>query len=384
MKIKRFFAGILSIAVIMTASALPAGAAFDTEIGDSSAVSVTEGCVTVGIDGKYDYSALDATIEQINGYRMEACQQGIKNPSTGKALTVSDYVPIKWSYDLGCIAAQRAVEASVVLGHTRPNGLDCFSVVSPNNISSYGECLAWNMRKDLSYGVAQWYAEKEDWVNNNTSAVTGHYTQMIDPSHRSIGLSMFINSDAYYNTTVCAEYSNASPKNTQKLSSQTGTFGVEVPVSDANVKLDYASKNLQKGGTQKLSLKATYQNIERTVLDTVTWSSSNSSVISVSSDGTITGVADGSATIKAAIGSTVVGSQQFNVTLYLAGDVNYDGSVDSSDAALILKQYAQVQSGKSGDFTDDMKTVADFNLDSNVDSSDASLILRAYAANQAS
>lgn len=64
----------------------------------------------------------------------------------------------------------------------------------------------------------------------------------------------------------------------------------------------------------------------------------------------------------------------------IIGDVNDDNALDSSDAALILKDYATVQGG--GTSTLD-KSVADFNSDSLVDSSDAALILKTYADNQA-
>lgn len=66
-----------------------------------------------------------------------------------------------------------------------------------------------------------------------------------------------------------------------------------------------------------------------------------------------------------------------------SGDVNFDTHLDSSDAALILKQYAQVQGGSCGDFKESSKYVADFNTDGNIDSSDAALILKTYAENQA-
>ena len=65
------------------------------------------------------------------------------------------------------------------------------------------------------------------------------------------------------------------------------------------------------------------------------------------------------------------------------GDVNNDGSVDSSDAAMILRQYADVQAGKDGIFTGEQKSVADYNNDGTIDSSDAAIILKAYAEKQA-
>ena len=62
------------------------------------------------------------------------------------------------------------------------------------------------------------------------------------------------------------------------------------------------------------------------------------------------------------------------------GDVNNDGSVDSSDASLVLAEYARIQTGGAGEFTDVQYKAADVNKDDTVDSSDASRILAYYAA----
>ena len=58
------------------------------------------------------------------------------------------------------------------------------------------------------------------------------------------------------------------------------------------------------------------------------------------------------------------------------GDVNGDNKVDSKDAVLVLKDYAENLAGKS---TTIDKMVADVNADNSVDSKDAVWILRYYA-----
>ena len=64
---------------------------------------------------------------------------------------------------------------------------------------------------------------------------------------------------------------------------------------------------------------------------------------------------------------------------YMLGDVNADGSVDSSDASRVLVEYAKIQTGGAGEFTDIQYKAADVNKDNVVDSSDASKILAYYA-----
>lgn len=61
------------------------------------------------------------------------------------------------------------------------------------------------------------------------------------------------------------------------------------------------------------------------------------------------------------------------------GDVNGDGSIDSSDAADILREYAASLTGQDSVLTDSQKKLADLNSDSSIDSSDASLILMYYS-----
>lgn len=139
----------------------------------------------VSVEGTFYSNTKTEILNRVNAIRKEACKEGVTNPSTGKALTMADYVPIKWSSDLEWIAQTRAAEATVKESHTRPNGTDCFSV-QHNGVNSWGEVLAWNY-SGMMHGIEQWYEEKGDWVKN-TGAVTGHYTSMINPENLYIGL----------------------------------------------------------------------------------------------------------------------------------------------------------------------------------------------------
>ena len=77
--------------------------------------SVEENCVLVGLKGSYLASA-DAALKRINEIRKEACKQGVQDPrDPNRKLTMSDYVPVKWSSDLEYIARVRAAEASVYM-----------------------------------------------------------------------------------------------------------------------------------------------------------------------------------------------------------------------------------------------------------------------------
>lgn len=61
------------------------------------------------------------------------------------------------------------------------------------------------------------------------------------------------------------------------------------------------------------------------------------------------------------------------------GDADGSGSVDSSDASIVLAEYSAIQTGKESSLTVIQKRLCDVNMDGTVDPSDASEILRYYS-----
>ena len=132
----------------------------------------------------------------------------------------SDYVPLKWSSNLEWIAQLRAAECTVNEGHTRPNGKSCFSI-NYKHEQSWGENLAWNY-SGLMRGIEQWYGEKNDWVNQNANAVTGHYTNLINPEYKFIGLASFVRgSGGWYGISAEFGYSTAGSQSQSNVKGKT-------------------------------------------------------------------------------------------------------------------------------------------------------------------
>ena len=77
---------------------------FDTDVSTAS-----DGCMMMGLPGEY-IGDQQAILDRINAIRIEACEQNIINPETGRPLTMDDYVPLKWSHELEEIARIRAAE----------------------------------------------------------------------------------------------------------------------------------------------------------------------------------------------------------------------------------------------------------------------------------
>ena len=64
---------------------------------------------------------------------------------------------------------------------------------------------------------------------------------------------------------------------------------------------------------------------------------------------------------------------------YVLGDINNDNLINSSDASVVLEQYALLSTGKNPSVPDELYNAGDVNSDGFVNSSDASLILAYYA-----
>lgn len=165
------------------------GKLYAVEYFQTDVSSAREGCTLVGVYGSFK-TDIDAALKRMNEIRLEACKNGYPDPKNPKRkLSMSDYSEIKWSKELEYMARIRAAEGSVYHTHERPNGKSCFTVKSPNNVFASSEVLAWSGNTMVS-SINSWYSEKNTWIKQG-SGVTGHYTSMIDPDNRYVGLAMF-------------------------------------------------------------------------------------------------------------------------------------------------------------------------------------------------
>lgn len=299
-----------------------------TTVLQTDVSTASAGCALVGVAGRYKTDA-DAALKRINEIRQEACREGVPNPSDPlKALQESDYVPLKWSMDLEQIARIRAAEAIVVTGHTRPNGKSCFSLKSPNGVSSSGEVLAWSSSSSMVTAVNQWYSEKEDWVHGN-NAVTGHYTSMIDPSNVSVGLGLFMSSNGVWPSATCGRFSRTSQKDTVQMAAVSSCLQlIEVQQiylsSEGSIEAANGNKwnKLGTGDRRECFLVQTLTNGAREscvyAMEPITWTSSNPKVATIDSSGILTITGRGTAEIKAASQSGVVASRSITVQSGLA------------------------------------------------------------------
>ena len=296
-----------SAAVCAAAAGAVCSAAFDERSNFISSYEhkADSSCINVAFEGDYN-AAVKQALDRINTFRLEACTEGVPDPrDPSRRLTKSDYVPIKWSYDLEQVARLRSAEATYYFSHGRPNGESCFSADVGLYETGWSEVIAWT--SDMVSGLDMFYSEKDDWVKQ-TGAVTGHYTSMISPSYTYVGLGCFFNKYGW--ASVCGRFSTSAGTSTKQSSSLKDCYvPVEVKKNElvsASLSFIKGGSSLLKGETAQLELTGFLgQNGEedmRVLLYDASWKSSNTTVATVDKYGRVTAKSIGTATVTASCG----------------------------------------------------------------------------------
>ena len=317
---KRIVAGLLAFSLIVPANV--AGAKTQTVL-ETNVTEASEGCTMLGVYGSYFAQAKEA-LAKINEIRKEACEAGnIRDPrNSGRYLQPSDYVPLKWSSDLEYIARIRAAEAGIAFrfmdsGHDRLNEKGTFSIGS-NGITSSSEDLAYYHVKDMIEGILLWYSEKQYWVKQDLSQETRHYTSMINPKFTYVGFGGFYSEAAPYPATMAGEFSAKSDLDETMMEAPEDVMQ-KIEVSNDYIQETYLDGDDQifTNGTTTVAprVKLRRNNAIRDVwsMEDVTYTSSNPAVATVTQDGQVTGITNGTVTITAKSGSTVVAQKEITV-----------------------------------------------------------------------
>ena len=309
----------LGVMTTFSAKAVNAMTVLETDVERAA-----DDCTMLGVYGSYYSQAQDA-LDRINEIRKEACEEGdVPDPRNPKRmLTASDYVPIKWSANLERVARIRAMEGGLARdlygsGHKRLNGRTIWGVVY-NGMSSATEDLAYNNGTSMVYGINQWYREKKDWVDQNSSSQTGHYTSIIDPDYTYVGLGDFYSEEVEYPNTLAGELSASTkeldqtmqeaPQNVMQKIEVKNTLisgylldGVASVYTDQIITLTAKAQLVYKDKTHKLWL-----------VEKVSYYSSDTSVATVTDSGVVKGIKNGKTIITAKIGDKVIATKEISV-----------------------------------------------------------------------
>lgn len=267
----------------------------------------SSGNIFISVDGMFYTEEVTTLINRINEIRYEACKEGITNPDTGNKLTMSDYKPIQWATSLEEYARVRAVEASVNWSHTRPNYTSTFKTSMAKLKNGYysGENLARGYT--LRNSIEGYYSEKSNWKKN--SGIYGHYTSMISPSNTLVGMVAFQQNGG----TMTSSMEFGSLWKTETNSNTSEKIGLsEYSTQIIEVNASYLvssislmdSKSVDVGSTVNISATANMKNATKqaTITKGLTWTSSDNSIATVDANGNVKGIAEGTATITAAVG----------------------------------------------------------------------------------
>lgn len=311
---------VLLLFCFMSLSASPAlsrtvsAAEGSPQVLPANVSSASADCMLVGIEGSFVTQVQDA-LDRVNEIRYEACTEGVPYPGApGRALTAADYVPIEWSAGLEYIARIRAAEAIVCVSHTRPNGTRCFEVKAPDGASSFGEVLAWHSATGCNMvdGVNMWYEEKADWVAQNQNAVTGHYTSMIDPKNKYMGLGAFVSEYGVWGSCISGEFSASNSSGSDEAGGIKNCIQtIEVrksAVQGLQIFADDEAASAYEMGIGKQKLFARWKVVIDgdtsfcSSMDELKWSASDTSVAEVDAAGTVTAKKAGKAVISVSAG----------------------------------------------------------------------------------
>ena len=296
---------------------------------ETDVASASNGCTMLGIYGSY-YSQAQEALDKLNEIRKEACEAGnIPDPrDPSRMLTSDDYKPLRWSRDLESIARIRAAEAGISFnfmasGHDRPSDKDTFSL-SFHGVSSNCEDLAYCWGKSMTEGVILWKSEQKDWVDQNLSNETGHYTSMINPKYNYVGLGDFYSEAAPYPNTVAGEFSTRTGLNETMQDVQTDVIQ-KVEISNKYIKenfldgADTINTEQTSSLTAKVRLELTRSNGKVSTreiwsVQPLTYSSSDRTIATVDNNGNVTDLTNGDVTITAKADNTIFATKTIHIS----------------------------------------------------------------------
>ena len=249
----------------------------------------------------------------------------------------------------------RADEIAFVFDHIRPTGQE---LTIPEGGRTFGENIAMGQRNAAEV--------MDSWMNSS-----GHRANILNASYTRIGIGAVVIEGGYYwvqcfSDGTIDEVSASSYKDGKTESQVLILYDAET----ADPRFTIGSRYLTPGGTTTIRLQAMGYDISP---DQISFTSSDPSVCSVSADGTVKAVKNGTATVTATlkVSPDVTLSAEITVADYIRGDADSSGKVDISDLRLVLRHVC----GKIT-LNETQTKAADVETDGRVDIKDLRKILR--------
>ena len=341
---KRYIAVIISMVMLISVFSSPSLSIITRadsdpttyELGMTDVTEPKTGNILIEVPGASRKQDIEAAINRINEIREEACREGLAKPNDdngeqlSEKLTEADYKTVEYSLGLECIALIRAAEAGLLMGHNRPNsrGNKASDIKAINGSTVWLENIAYFEDSDntLLSAVNAWYEEKDNYINNITADKDpqgigyGHYQTMINPDITCVGMGLFSNPEVSYPEIITGEFGHAKGAGDMSLSlgvNRKYTQLVEIDNSRIS-KLSISGEGIFiLGETDKLNAVVSTSldsNYSAVVNKGVTWSSDDSSIVSVDeSTGEVTAVSPGQTKITAKIADKYIAKKDVMV-----------------------------------------------------------------------
>lgn len=235
-----------------------------------SAAEPEESLVYIPLAGKINYDYANSVLEILNEMRADLMLPALEMDAS---LTES--------------AMLRAAEISLYFSHTRPNGNDCFTAI---------EYWEHTVGENIAIGQTGPAHVMESWTNS-----PGHYRNMMNSEFKSIGIGCFEASGGI----LCwvQLLSGGTAKGETKSGSATAEYNIEAADENLSLQIENQSgiHNMKNGKTA--NLKAVNVNKGFSYLHQeldvgkIRYASSNSSVLTVTENGTATVKGNGKYTL---------------------------------------------------------------------------------------
>ena len=288
---KRFATTALALAlavafmpVVAWTGAVPQAQAADSATASHEIVTVT---------GTEDYDEAHAVLDIVN-----------------KERTALGLDPLQLDVELTETAMQRAAELSVLYSHNRPDGTNCLTAFPTMGFTTWGENIAIGYDSAADVMEGWFYSERKLYEEGERDRdKVGHYLNIINPDFKSIGIGCFMQGTYYWEQALSGEEparitTGGTVEKSHRINIDYDVCGTD---QGFNKNEDLTGKTLEVGETFEMHYDVTNDRwrYNYVTLDPscVTWTSSDTSVCTVSPAGVVTARAVGKATVTATLPS---------------------------------------------------------------------------------
>ena len=258
--------------------------------------------IPVNISVEYGQTEARSILDMINEMRTNRTDAWYWNIDDTTKTTCNNLGELAYDYDLERLAMQRAAEIALSYDHTRPNGDLSFSIYTEEGItySHVGENIA------AGYNSAE--AVHMGWREDNDNyAGQGHRRNMLSSKYNCVGIGhVYYNGFHYWVEEFAYRSSVNTTKTTANDSKQTATVSVaKSNITKLTVSFDKDLSTLRIGETVTPDITAIINVVNHwggngIVADLPTISVEDSSIATYS-NGTISGIAEGTTKLTASL-----------------------------------------------------------------------------------